>query len=426
MFWSSFAFLLLFSSVWANNTKGPRNCTLSPLGQGLTDNDQIEDAIKACGTGGTTTFLAGNFNITRPLLWHLNSSRVDLFGQLNFQPDIQFWLNATNTYRVVFIQSQASWFVITGTDFVVDAHQQGGIMGNGQPWWEHFTTVAKADGDGRPISLTIWNATRATIQDFHIQSPPFWCNAVADSTSVRYSGMLCNATNSNPAFFGTNIVPNTDGVNTYRSSDVELNHWDVTCGDDCLAIKGNSTNIVARNITCRGGNGIAFGSLGQYANLSDIVDNVVLEDILLTRINSSIQPNMQNGVYLKTWDGTVSGSPPTGGGGGGGFVKNIVTRNVQLDRVNLPIHLYQTNGGHSLDLQSRIKFSNISFFNWSGTSLGQTLVNFQCSGASGGCDDLTFSEFQVTPPAGQAARYICANVTDISGLPAPCNSTGLA
>lgn len=28
----------------------------------------------------------------------------------------------------------------------------------------------------------------------------------------------------------------------------------------------NSTNLTAKNVTCRGGNGIAFGSLGQYAN----------------------------------------------------------------------------------------------------------------------------------------------------------------
>jgi hypothetical protein len=62
-------------------------------------------------------------------------------------------------------------------------------------------------------------------------------------------------------------------------------NWDVTCGDDCIAIKGvglqwfsvscslrsdilqNSSNIVARNFVCRGGEGIAFGSLGQYANM---------------------------------------------------------------------------------------------------------------------------------------------------------------
>lgn len=29
----------------------------------------------------------------------------------------------------------------------------------------------------------------------------------------------------------------------------------------------NSTNIEIRNITCRGGNGIAIGSLGQYVNM---------------------------------------------------------------------------------------------------------------------------------------------------------------
>lgn len=57
------------------------------------------------------------------MTWDLRSSKVDLKGYLNvkhfikvssftsfhltvvqFPPDIQFWLNANNTYRVVFIQ----------------------------------------------------------------------------------------------------------------------------------------------------------------------------------------------------------------------------------------------------------------------------------------------------------------------------------
>lgn len=59
----------------------------------------------------------------------------------------------------------------------------------------------------------------------------------------------------------------------------------------------------------------------------------------MTRIDAKVQPNMQNGVcskfdevsrsrdfnrffidqvYLKTWDGSVNGAPPTGGGGGPG------------------------------------------------------------------------------------------------------------
>jgi len=117
-------------------------------------------------------------------------------------------------------KSQSSWFVLTGNDFVVDAHNTGGIQGNGQvyphlapsfqnqkrssayclnqPWWDLFTTIPREDGDGRPVSLTLSNVTRGAVMNFKIDSPPFWCNAVADSQDVVYQGITCNATNTNP------------------------------------------------------------------------------------------------------------------------------------------------------------------------------------------------------------------------------------
>ncbi|KAJ6488651.1 pectin lyase fold/virulence factor [Mycena vitilis] len=400
-----------------------QTCTISPLGHGRDDTGQVLAAIARCGHGGHTVLQHGVYNITRKMTWNLVDSTVDLHGYLSFTPDIDYWLNANNTYRVVFIQSQASWFVITGRDFLVDAHGTGGIQGNGQPWWEYFTTHAKADGDGRPISLTVYRAQRGVIRDFAIEAQPFWCNCVAESNSVVYDGMRCNASNANPAFARTNIVPNTDGINTFRSDHISLINWDVTCGDDCLAIKGNSTNVVARNIVCRGGNGIAFGSLGQYANLSDVVENVLLQDVQLLRLDAAVQPNMQNGVYFKSWDGSVNGAPPTGGGGGTGIAMNITTKNVLLDRVNLPIHLYQTNGGHSLDLPSNLTFGGLRFENWTGTALANKIVDLECSVAVG-CSDIAFSAFNVRGPAGQAPRFICQNVAGLSGLPGPCNSTG--
>lgn len=159
-----------------------------------------------------------------------------------FPPNINFWLNADNTYRVVFIQvsvcrlwmnelhsntpfqSQASWFVVTGSDFEIDAHNTGGIQGNGQariilwmntlrlnqwllddqPWWSFFATPpqVREDGDGRPISLTLWKVARGTISNFRIESPPFWSNAVVESSDVVYNGMFINATNTDPLFFG--------------------------------------------------------------------------------------------------------------------------------------------------------------------------------------------------------------------------------
>ncbi|KAF8878075.1 pectin lyase-like protein [Infundibulicybe gibba] len=378
-------------SAAAQITPNPAKvCSLRPLGPGRDDTDQVEKAISDCGHFGTTTFETGMFNITRKMTWDLVSSKVDLKGFLSFQPDIQFWLNPNNTYRVVFIQSQASWFVVTGSDFEIDAHNTGGIEGNGQPWWSFFATRTKADGDGRPISLTLWNVTRGAVRNFKILSPPFWSNTVAQSSSVVYDGMFVNASNADPLFVGKNIVPNTDGINTYRSDNVSLLNWDITCGDDCLAIKGNSTNIVARNITCRGGNGIAFGSLGQYANMSDNVINVDMENLRMIRIDPNVQPNMGNGIYFKSWDGSVNGAPPTGGGAGPGTVRNVVARNCAL-------HLYQTNGGHTADAPSRLSFGDLHFFNWTGTAVANKIVDIECSPAVG-CSNITFQDFSVAAP----------------------------
>ncbi|PFH48926.1 glycoside hydrolase family 28 protein [Amanita thiersii Skay4041] len=382
----------------------------------MDDTDQVEAAISKCGHFGRTVFEEGVYNITRKMTWDLVSSRVDLHGQLSFKPDIDFWLNAENTFRVVFIQSQASWFVVTGRDFVIDGHSTGGINGNGQPWWSFFATRTRQDGDGRPISLTLWRVTRGTVRNFRIVSPPFWSNAVAESVDVIYDGMYVNASNADPMFKGKNIVPNTDGINTYRSDSITMLNWDITCGDDCLAIKGNSSNIIARNIICRGGNGIAFGSLGQYANMSDNVSNVMMENLLMTRIDPNVQPNMNNGVYFKSWDGTINGSPPTGGGDGPGTVTDVVAKNVVLDRVSLPLHLFQTNGGHSGDAPSILQFKNLNFVNWTGTSTGSLFVDLECSLAVG-CPNITFNDFNIQGPAGQTPRFICKNVEGVSGLP---------
>ncbi|EGO01181.1 glycoside hydrolase family 28 protein [Serpula lacrymans var. lacrymans S7.3] len=428
-------------------------CTLRPLGAGEDDTDQVSvrkriDPNRLCASMLTPP-CPRRPGISRDRqLWavrhhHLRGRRIQhhqeddvelgFFSsrdarvperEWEFQPDIQYWLNANNTYRVVYIQDQASWFVVTGTDFEIDAFNSGGINGNGQPWWDYYTTVPRLDGDGRPLALTLYNVTAGRVTNFRIESPPFWCNAVAESKNVVYDGMVCNATNTNPEFYGQNIVPNTDGIDTYRSDSVTLINWDVTTGDDCLAIKGNTTNLYVANITCRGGNGVAFGSLGQYVDLPDIVENVFMEDMNMVRLASYIQPNMGSGVYFKSWSATVNGTPPTGGGGGLGYVKNVVVQNVKVDNVTTPISLYQTDGAEAGDAPSKYQFEDLTFSGFTGTAQENTIVSIACSSAAP-CPNITFSDIDVAPPSGEAPMYICQNVINESGLPAPCNATGM-
>ncbi|KAI0029681.1 pectin lyase-like protein [Vararia minispora EC-137] len=390
---------------------GASDCVLSPLGDGQDDTERVLAVVQECGNNGTITLREGNFNITsRKMQWDLFGTKVDLFGFLNFHPNVEYWLDFDNTYQVVFIQNQSSWFVVSGQDFIIDAHNIGGIQGNGQTWWNFFTNVTREDGDGRPIGLTLWGATNGTIRNFQIISPPFWCNCVSESQDVVYDGMICNATNMNPEFFGQ-VRPRID---TYRSSNVSLLNWDIVCGDDCLAIKGNSSNILANNITCRGGNGIAFGSLGQYSELIDMVFDVVISNAQMIRLNSSIQPNMGTGVYFKTWDGSANGAPPTGGGGGSGFVTNALLANISCVDVDLPTHMYQTNGGHSADLPSPLQFSNITWSNWTGTSTGAELVDIACS-STAPCVNLAFENFNVQPSGGDA-EFKCGNADNVTGI----------
>ncbi|VDC03652.1 unnamed protein product [Peniophora sp. CBMAI 1063] len=390
------------------------DCVLNPLGDGLDDTGQILTAIDVCGTDGTITLNKGEFNITRKMTWNLTRSKVDMFGYLSFVPDIDYWLEENSTYRVVFIQSQASWFVVTGSDFIIDAHNQGGIMGNGQPWWNHFAVVPRHDGDGRPIALTVYRAKNGTVKDFLINEQPFWCNTVAESDGVIYDGMLCNATNANSTYFGRNIVQNTDGIDTFRSTNVQLLNWDITNGDDCIAIKGNTTNLFMNNITCRAG-GIAFGSLGQYENLTDIVDNVTISNVFSTHINASFEPSRGIGVYLKTWVGTVEGVPPISGGGGSGFVSNARFINFTMDGVGTTTSIDQLWEGNSSDIPSKMKISNLTWENWSGSSSSPTLVNLDCSPTSP-CENLTFINFDVTVPPGDTAQFNCSNTINVTGI----------
>ncbi|KAH9934179.1 pectin lyase fold/virulence factor [Fomitopsis serialis] len=260
---------------------------IHPLGEGQDDTDQIEAAVARCDHYGTTVISEGVHNVTRKMMWDLVRPGLTYM----FTANLPYWMNPENTYRVVYIQDQASWFIVTGRDFTLDAHNTGGIIGNGQYWWNWYGTSSRLGGDGRPIAFTLWRVLLGVIKDFRIEGQPFWCNTVAESKDVVYDGMYCNATNTNPEYYGYNVVPNTDGIDTFRVDNVTMLTWDMTLGDDCLAMKGNSTNLYAQNITCHGGNGIAVDFLGQYANLFDRVENVTLKDIRLLHINPEIQPN---------------------------------------------------------------------------------------------------------------------------------------
>ncbi|TPX16301.1 uncharacterized protein E0L32_003950 [Thyridium curvatum] len=85
---------------------------------------------------------------------------------------------------------------------------------------------------------------------------------------------------------------------------------------DCVAFKPNSTNIVVQNLECIGSHGTSVGSLGQHANMADIVENLYIYNISMTKAS--------DGARIKVWPG-VQTTFQTQLNSGGGLGRNAIT-----------------------------------------------------------------------------------------------------
>ena len=185
---------------------------------------------------------------------------------------------------------------------------------------------------------------------------------------------------------------NTDGADTWNSRDILLENWTVTSGDDCIAAKGNTTNLHVRNVTCYQTNGMTIGSVGQYLHQPDYVENVLFEDVTLV--------NSTDGAYIKTWQGQQQGATSNGdaGGGGSGYVRNVTFRNFQLTNVALPIQItqciYSESAAKSCDT-SKMQISDITWQNFTGTSRYNVAASLHCA-KSHPCPAIFFKGVNIT------------------------------
>ena len=158
----------------------------------------------------------------------------------------------------------------------------------------------------------LWNVTNVKVEKFFIKQPQLWALNIMNGTNLVFDDIYVNAT-ATEAPWGSNWVQNTDGfgecvpyaahsllltgmthgADTMDAHNVSLSNFIFQGGDDCVAVKPRSYNIQVQNVTCRGGNGIAIGSLGQYLEDSSVV-NVTVSDVKVSerrylRLSSNIE-----------------------------------------------------------------------------------------------------------------------------------------
>jgi len=311
----------------------------------------------------------------------LHDKHIKLEGGLRFEPNIPYW--SGNGFSFPF-QNQITFWILGGKNIRMDGG--GTLDGVGQPWWD---ALASNSSLLRPIILTVFKATNVVVKDIKMVNSPEWFNLVNEGKNVVYDNLTISAVSTS-----THGPANTDGWNVYRSDQVVIKNSLINNGDDCVAFKPNATNVIVDNLNCNGSHGISVGSLGQFAGMFDIVENVTSTNVRMS--------NAQNGARIKAWAGQGVGS---------GIVRNVTFRDFIESNVDNPVVIdqcYMTSAANCTAFPSNVFIEDIFFSRISGTSSGQVVAKLACS-PDGRCSDISVSDLNLTSPLGPA-QFQCQNV----------------
>ncbi|KAF4630339.1 hypothetical protein G7Y89_g7801 [Cudoniella acicularis] len=385
--------LVLFQPAIAAVLQIGSACTVTPLSSSSTrsleatdDTPQILDAFKKCGKDGSIEFTGGTYHIGQVMdTIDLRNCDISLHGTFIWSTDIKYWLS--HSISVTYAGRSTAWR-IGGTNITMRGHGDALFDGNGQLWYDQNKNAGNQDG--RPISLTIWKATNILVDGITWRQPQFWHTFVAHSQNVTMTNLDMSAI-SNSQW----KTVNTDGTDTWNSRDVVISNWTVTCGDDCISVKGNSTNVRVSNVVCHESGGMVIGSMGSTSQ-PDFVDDVVFENITLT--------HSSNAAWIKTYPGQ-------------GHVRNVLFKDIRFTDVNQPIYISPCIYSYKNCDSSRLQISNVRWENIVGTARYNVGAGMHCSAAAK-CQNLTFSGIDIKQKSGAAVEYLCSNIENekTSGL----------
>ncbi|KAH7371608.1 polygalacturonase [Cadophora sp. MPI-SDFR-AT-0126] len=357
-------------------------------------------AARECNHGGTVYFPAGhNYTIATVLdLTFLANIDFAILGNIKFKDDLTYW--QAHAFQYAF-QSASLFWRFGGCDVNIYGLGTGSIDGLGNTWWAAWAinkTVA------RPILFGTDGLHGATISGLKLINPPNWFNFISNSSEVIISDMDLSAISNNASV----AVKNSDGWDTYRSSNIVIQNSVIRNTDDCVSFKPNSTNIIVQDLSCTGSHGISVGSLGQYQGETDIVENIYVYNISMS--------SATDGARIKIWPGVPPGTVGSTIGGGVGRVQNITYEkyaNSNNDQVIALTQCYSTSNATLCALYpSAVVVENVVFKDFVGVMSKKydPVAGYLICSTPEVCSKITAQNIHVTEPSGKNATFTCTNV----------------
>ncbi|PWY83420.1 Exopolygalacturonase X [Aspergillus heteromorphus CBS 117.55] len=386
-----------------------KTCHVRSHGNGTDDSSYILSALNQCNHGGKVVFDADKEYIigTALNLTFLQNIDLEILGKILFTNDTDYW--QANAFKQGF-QNATTFFQLGGED--VNMYGGGTLDGNGQVWYDLY---AEDDLILRPVLIGVIGLKGGTIGPLKLRYSPQYYHFVANSSDVLFDGIDISGYSKSD-----NEAKNTDGWDTYRSTNIVIQNSVINNGDDCVSFKPNSTEILVQNLHCNGSHGISVGSLGQYEGEVDIVENVYVYNISMF--------NASDMARIKVWPGGPSAlEPDLQGGGGSGSVKNVTYDTAFIDNVEWAIEITQCYGQDNITLcnenPSNLTISDIYIKNFRGTTstTEDPFVGTIVCSSPDTCSNINVSNINVTSPIG-TNEFVCDNV-DETLLKVNCTAT---
>lgn len=360
------------------------------------DGPAIQAALTTCNNGGTV-LLDKTYTIATVLqTTSLNNVAIELTGKIILSPEISYW--KASGVALTYQNAYTAW-TIGGSG--IHIYGGGTFNGSGDTWY--------ADGSTGPIPWTIYNAKNVLVENINMVQSPFWHNFIYQSSNVTFNNINLHSIQQSGS-----QAQNTDGWDIYRSDTVSITNSYIINGDDCVSLKPNSTNVLVENLYCSGSHGISMGSVGEYAGVQDIIENVLVKNVTMV--------NAENGARIKAFGGSASATSTKGGGNG--YVQNITFEDFLCDAVALPIVIdqcYETSTSTCASYPSKVLISNIHYINVTGTgSKSKEVVSLVCSDI---CSGITATGTNLVGSSG-SSEYFCTNIASLTSLDFPCSAAG--
>ncbi|KAF7715377.1 Galacturan 1,4-alpha-galacturonidase [Penicillium ucsense] len=379
-----------------------KTCHVPSNGDGTDDSAHIISSLKKCNNGGKVVFDAEKtYTVGKAMdMTFLKNIDLEILGTIQFTNDTDYW--QANSFKQVY-QNATTFFQLGGTD--VNVYGGGTLDGNGQVWYDLY---AKEPLILRPILFGVIGLHGGSIGPLKLRYSPQWYNFVANSSDVLFEGIDIRGYSKS-----SHEAKNTDGWDIYRSNNIVIQDSVINNGDDCVSFKPNSTNVIVQNLHCNGSHGISVGSLGQYKDEVDIVENILVYNISMF--------NASDGARIKVWPGVASAlSTDLQGGGGSGSVRNITYDTMTIQNVDYAIEVTQCYGQKNLTLcnqfPSSMTISDIHFKNIKGTTSGKRdpIVGTIVCSSPDVCSKIYASDIDVSSPGPKDYHndFACTNVDD--------------